>query len=522
MDKYNIISNNNKIKINCFNKLMANDLTITFNGSVIKKQVLNKIPVWEDILNDVKLTLDCDNVFYASNGIDCYGSYSDSNKLGIYYYNLNTKERKQIYLNNYDWKYFFEDSKGNIYVGRGENDVETNDCGFIHLKDGVATQICSIGTGWHSFFEDSKGNVYAGGYRYAKGVYHLNGKTITQIYSQDFGWDNFYEDSKGNVYLAKGGLEGHYPTGDAKGILYLDNDNATLLNSPDSKKQYNIFFETTKGELYIANDGASLLYVNGTELLEVSIDVSVEKSFAYFYEDSKGNVYVSSNYVNGIFLLKDLEIKRIYETGRKWSNYFTNSKGDLYANSESSGGVVQLDGETVTEVLTSARGLLPVLEDNEGNIYLTSKDNYGSIFWINGKTGQSIYTNASRLRLYLSKDNNVYFSTVSSPSYVHYVKGSEVTQISSLINEFVNFVGDSKGNVYLSSEKGYDGIYKVTPEGVTKIYSKGNQWKYSLETSEGLYVFNKEFPECSDDSCILIKDGAVKNIYLSSTNLTNK
>jgi hypothetical protein len=167
--------------------------------------VINDIELketWENLdLESKKIIIskDYDYVYYHSNGVDAYGSYSSSTKQGIYHLNVLTKEENKIYTSGNDWKYFFEYGEGNVYVGSSKS------IGIIHLSGKTAKQIYSDGYLWQYFFEDSKGNVYVSSESNnssCTGVLYLNGETITKIYKSDYGWQHFTEKPQG-VIVAK-------------------------------------------------------------------------------------------------------------------------------------------------------------------------------------------------------------------------------------------------------------------------------------------------------------------------------
>lgn len=116
---------------------------------------------WENLdLESKKIIISkgYDYVYYHSNGVDAYGSYSSSSKQGIYHLNVLTREENKIYTSGNDWQYFFEDSKGNVYVGTNSSNTA-----------------------------------------YTTGILYLNGETVTQIYPSDGGWKYFKETNKGVI-----------------------------------------------------------------------------------------------------------------------------------------------------------------------------------------------------------------------------------------------------------------------------------------------------------------------------------
>ena len=113
---------------------------------------------WETINLDSKkkvFTKPFDYIFYHSNGIDAYGSYSSSSNAGIWHWNVMTGAVTKIYANSYRWQYFFEDSKGNVYVS---SDSVSNS-GIVYLNGNSAEQIYTSGFSWSNFFERQSGVI---------------------------------------------------------------------------------------------------------------------------------------------------------------------------------------------------------------------------------------------------------------------------------------------------------------------------------------------------------------------------
>jgi hypothetical protein len=64
-----------------------------------------------------------------------------------------------MYTNVYSLEYFFEDSKGNVYVSTSTSS-SNSDRGIFMLKEKECSLIYSTGYNWRYFFEDSKGNQF--------------------------------------------------------------------------------------------------------------------------------------------------------------------------------------------------------------------------------------------------------------------------------------------------------------------------------------------------------------------------
>ena len=343
--------------------------------------------------------------FHAQNGIDMY---IGSNLLGsgIHHINKHTGVLTQIYSSGYSWQYFFEDSKGNIYVSSGSSDY----LGILHISGTVVTQIHTSGSYWQYFFEDSKGNIYVGSKSTSSGSYgvlHISGTTVTRIYTSGSSWYYFFEDSNGNVYIGSNGMSS---SGVGYGILHISGTTATQIYSSGYSWKY--FFEDSKGNIYVngsSSGGAGILHLTPTTATQI---YSSGYSWYYFFEDSKGNVYGCSSKSNsGILHISGKTVTQIYTSGVHWKYFFEDSKGNIYVSSGSSGsgnyGILHLSGKTVTPIYTTGYAWQYFFEDSKGNIYVSSgSSDYLGILHISGTTVTKI--NSSGYAWQFKETDHVY------------------------------------------------------------------------------------------------------------------
>jgi hypothetical protein len=321
------------------------------------------------------LTKMYDYVYYHSNGIDAYGSYSSSSKKGIWHWNVITGEETQVYSTSYNWQYFFEDSKGNVYVSSSLSS------GLVCLNGAKANKTNAINACWQYFFEDSKGNVYASSN--SNGILHLNGTVATQIYETGY-WNHFFESNSGNLYV---GSNNSY----AIGIIYLNEKTAIQVYTLGNNWQY--FFEDSKGNVYAGNylnsgDSSGIVCLNGTTATRI---YTLYSSWSSCFEDSKGNTYFGGG--KGILHFDGETITQIYSNESYWQYFFEDSKGNVYVGGglNSGAGLVNLNGKTATRISTIGYKWQYFFEDSKGNVYVGSSKSDTGILHLNGTIATQIY-----------------------------------------------------------------------------------------------------------------------------------
>jgi hypothetical protein len=507
MSNYTITSNNNSLNIHCANKLMLKNLDVEFKGPIIKKDYLIKEPSFNmlDLQNVPKrLSYPFDFIFYASNNIDIYGSYKDSTKPGIYHINTITKEITQIYTEYYSWQYFFEDSKGNIYVSTDY--IISSSPGIIHLQGAKATHLENTSGYNHTFFEDSKDNTYACGDCY--GVYYLNGTNVTN-FGEGNDYTNFFEDSKGNAY-AYSSIENNY-------LLHLNGSLTTRVklesNYYPQEIRIQTIFETKNGGVFI-NTGTSGLY---------KLDGATYKSFDTsgsqgIFEDSNGVVYFCGPYIYSYY---KNTLKQIYsEVLSTDMSMFEAPNGNVYASFQHSSypGIILLTKDSATFIESDGYDFIYLGSSNQDDIYLSSK-NVNNIWHLKDTTITKVISSVYNPKVFKSINNdNVYIiETGLSSIDIYSLKGSVATNMTlNFTNiDFNHIIEDSKGNIYVSAKEFDTGIFYIKDSTIKQVYAKGVAWEYSLETKEGLYLFTSKNLSNTDTPCVLAKDGVIYEVYLS-------
>ena len=454
-DPYNITLSKNQIIVKCKDKTMEKDLQISFEGG--------DEPTWEDIVDDDKAPLiEGDSGYIAKNGIDAYYSFESSDRYGIWHKNLKTGEITKIYTSGYNWKYFFEDSKGNVYVSSSTSGSN----GIIYLNGTTATSIYGINSNWNYFFEDSKGNVYASSDRSDTGIIHLDGSTATEIYTSGYNWKYFFEDSKGNVYV--GAYYG------SNGIFLLDGKNITSIYG--NGYYFDKFFEDNEGKIYVFSSIIStygIILITGNTATKI---YDTADKIKYMFKDSNNNIYFSyeSSSNAGLFHINDTVVTKIYEYGYSYNTLYEDNKGNVYtcvSSNPSNSGLTHLNGLTATFMYSSG-GWIYFFEDSKGDLYVGNSGSSSGILYVNGATATKIVSSDGGWSLFNEdSEKNLYCANRNGYGAYYLNKENAVKLTSSYSKYLFNF----NGYIYTSSSETPTNnaiVYKLTPTSATKYTYK--------------------------------------------------
>lgn len=376
--------------------------------------------------------------FFASNGIDAYFSYSGSSG-GIVHFNRITAKTTTIYSVGGYWRYFFEDSKGNIYAS------SSSYTGIVHLQGETATLIHSSGRYWQYFFEDSKGDVYVSSSNSSsnnKGVLLINEQTSQQVYNNGYGWGYFLELKNGDIIVGSDGSYG--------GMIIISDYIGYYVNIYSRKWQY--LFESSNGDIYACTgqQNVGIYHISGT------IDN-----------------------MNGV---------QIYSSGYAWSHFAEDNNGNVYVGGDSNGKILCLSGTTVSEVSTPKTGYAwDILHrSSDGTIFVSSTLTNG-LYRIKNKQ-MSTYSNGNSGKcwdvFYEDSKNCCYFSS-SQPNNL------------GLLAHFSNKAG-TIGGMYTIYSSGYNWCYfqetskgtliskdfYTTPGSMALLVDVGDEWKYNEKIYE--------------------------------------
>jgi len=411
---------------------------------------------WDEVELPVVLRTGTNHIFAASNGLLYIGN-SNTNS-GVWCFDRETKEFEQIvrtgnhfgiffessqgdiyihttqgnmFVQHIKWKTvtqipvqrhsfrFFEDSKGNIYMGA------PSDTGLFIVNGTTATQILNTGAGWSNFRETINGDVYIFGVN-NRDIWHLNGMIVTNIWDENNGWwDNPLEDSKGNIYVSTGAAN--------TGILHISGTTATRIWDTGNSWR---FFEDSKGNVYANSSAANtgILHISGTTATRIW---DIGQGIIPFFEDSKGNVYVGSTTANfGILHLSGTIATQITTFSTNWRNFFEDSKGNVYVGSTTANaGILHISGTTATRIWNTGDNFNRFFEDSKGNVYAAIPTSSGNIIHLSGTTATQIFIDVGILHTFFeSSSGNVYMSRSNnqfspSVSRIFHLSGTEIVRV---------------------------------------------------------------------------------------------
>lgn len=456
---YNIITTNDKIQINCKNKKMEDDLVVEFQGTPSKSAELT----WDKVVDNCVPVPKAKYEFIASNGVDLYSSSDVSTNTGIWHTNLQTGVITKIYDKLTSWCYFYEDSKGNIYVG-----TYNKNSGIVHLKDGIATQIYTAECRWDTYYEDTKGNLYALP-TYTNSTYsilHIADKVcvkILQVVNMPGG--QFIENEYG-LYVSV------YSTQLTSRLILVNGSDYEEVNGITTNLSKLV--KDSKGNVYASASGSSNTYFNiirGTDVIYTNTTDTYLREVSVCYEDSNDNTYLCSS--EAILYVTEQGITQIY-AGGFFNTFYTDSKGNLYvlSSSSSSKGLVHLDGETATNIFNETYGL-KLYEDSKGNLY-GIKEGWSGIVHINTDdlTATKVASNGQHNTFFEASNGDVYITKIPSieSSYIYHLNGKVGTYILGIISCQTIFEKNNKVYVFETEKPEYNANgYELVGTSVSKI-----------------------------------------------------
>jgi len=308
------------------------------------------------------------------------------------------------------------------------------------------------------------------------------------------------------VDLAEGA--GNYKFISSQGDVYLgsklDNGHGLRKFNPVSKSftlvgdittpELMTFFEDSKGNIYISGNSANtgIYHINTSGAITKL--VSSGYGWTYFYEDSRGNVYASSSNSSspGLYHLNGNVATFILTTGSSWRYFYEDSQGNVYMGSgnNASYGLYHLNGTTVTLVLATGYGWQYFFEDSNGNVYAGGSSAPGLHYFTSNVTVQTLVTGNFWRYFFEDSQGNVYAGSDSNNTGLYHLSADVATQILTTGSSWKFFFEDGKGNVYLSSGIGTSlGLYHIARYTVREVMNSGYNWKHFFEDSKGnVYV----------------------------------
>ena len=404
--------------------------------------VVEKVPTWQEIKTNSFINVAVrDFVFESSDGKYRYSSYDNSIsplpiEKGLFRLDLTTGEEVKLHNDYYEWRYFFEASNGDIYIGISAS-LSTDNRGIFRIRDGVLTQIYTENFGWQYFFEASNGNIYvSSGSSTAQGILLIKDDSVTKIYTTSYSWQYFFEDNAGNIYVSS--------TKSNTGIVHIKEDIATLAYSLSAK-------------------------------------------WCYFHLDAKEGVYASSsNSSTGIVYLKDSVGTKIYATGYNWQTSYSRKNGGVYIV-HSSYSLLLLQGETATPIEPQLKTLGSFTVEDENGVYIGGGISLTGIYYLQDDIATQIFPAGTAYDLFKTTSGDIYASGYKIP-LLHLQNGVATTLSDTTAYNFSRFYEAKNGYTYTSQTAGKFMALK----GATAVTLSGGGYKLPnvFEASTGCLYFS--------------------------------
>lgn len=325
------------------------------------------------------------------------------------------------------------------------------------------------------------------------GLYYKNLITgeETKIYDDGYSWD-YFADSKGNVYAYNA-----YGSGEVVSIfLKLNYNNTPIVFN------YNVrtFYEDSKGNIYISSNSNSLALLKNDN---IEIIYNVSNTFPYFYETKSGIIYAISP--NRILYIKDKYVEEIYfsEISGDWKYFFEDTKGNVYASGGT--GILCLNEKNVANIYEIGTQWQYFFEDSKGNVYVSSNSNSSvGILYLNGSNEVELIYEIGYCWRYFFEDSkgNVYASSSWQSNGLLYITDKEVKNIIEKFAMTNKYFESSKNNVYVLSNAAIYGIYHLNGDLVTQIVQSIFN-NISEKDDSTVIVYNDNIPVSGSEYYIL-------------------
>ena len=333
------------------------------------------------------------------------------------------------------------------------------------------------------------------------------------------------------LYKASNGKDIYYSTNSSSslGLWHRDLETGIETKIYESGYRWQFFFENTAGDIYVGGSNSytnNLLYLNGDQPA-VPVYKYSSYNWRYFFEYSKGNTYASyySNNSGGVFLLH----KHLYEEVGRFSAaeaFFEDSKGNVYISDcgdYRASKLCVLTSPTTTKTLWTGR-----IEGTSSAYYVRyfyedlKTDTlyaYYSATLVVTPTGVTNIGYSDNYQLYrnsLIKDNlgNAYIYLDGTSSYslgFDKLTPTQAVQAYTVGNAYKEITRDSEGRIYMySKDSASPGILLIYNGEITQIYDKGYYWDRTYTDSAGnIYVSSSKYTE-DTKGLLLLKEGTYK------------
>ena len=272
------------------------------------------------------------------------------------------------------------------------------------------------------------------------------------------------------------------------GLWHYDLDENEFVQVITTGQSWSKFFEDSTGNVYVTSGSSGSLGIyllNGNDL-PVQL-VAVNYSWVFF-EDSKGNVYVGDNALNtGVYLLNgSATAVKVVTVGGSYCYFFEDSSGNIYVSGDR---LYHLDSSMTATQVYSGPDWQYFFEDSSGNVYVgggrdssvfnSIVDNNAGLLLLNGSGLATKVTAASGYVVKFIEDNdeNVYFVDI----FVNDSSGEDMSTIN------VYHLKSTIGTLVLSSEETSEYIDLLA---IHFIKSASDHVYFYSSWTEGIYAFN--------------------------------
>lgn len=560
---YNIITTNDKIQINCKNKKMDDDLVIEFQGIPSNGEIEEELKPLADYVEDCHATYSgADYYYFADNNIDAYFSYeSSSNGYGIWHTNLQTGVSTQLTTSTWDYRFnTFIKTPTHLYVAKWDEGTlfELNGASATRVTTFEFTEYAMTENGYLYLFSSDSYNkgiqlvkpdgtvvkIYDKGYRYqnnsiyykyeerkntgekyafytfvvGNGVYANNGtdsiglyiheETVTEFDFTLYG--EIIENQEKQMYLGTG-----------NGVILLDGANSTKLVSNYMSSLNIKKYERKNGDILITSSSST----SGLVLLRGKTAISLYNTggnWQNFFEDSKGNVYISSSSssAKGILKIVDNQAIQILDVGYNWIHFYEDKNNVYVSSSDSSSlGLYLLKENSAIQLITANNNWKYFNVDKENRTYVNATGK--SLYLLENETATELAIGTFNKK-YIDQKGNEYLYCDENPytsfTGMVFLDGVDTKQVDTKGGQYT-FFEDSKGNTYASSYSTSSsstqskGVLYLNGKLTKKIYDGLYNWKYFYEDSRGnVYVSTSNSGNYRQDCGCLNLDGEIVSV----------
>ena len=256
-----------------------------------------------------------------------------------------------------------QDRNGNIWFASWEGIIQYNGNSFTNITSNISL------SRFFSVLEDRKGNFWFGSL--GSGVYYYDGKSFQNFTTKDGLANNrvtyIYEDKKGNIWF---GTEGGASCYNGKSFRNF----TTRDGLPDN--DVNSIIEDKTGNFWFGTRGDACFYDGKAFTKFTNKDGIAFKNVRHIIEDKNGAIWLGGN--DGLWRYDGITFTNFTQ---KFVGYiYEDTKGNIWTSSESANiqgwALSRYDGmsltnekATVTEIKAEQGMFFGILEDSDGSIW---------------------------------------------------------------------------------------------------------------------------------------------------------